>query len=1073
MQLELLEDRQLLSTITVNTTADDATPDANLSLRQAIEVSDGTLAVSSLSLQEQALVSGPVGSTNTINFNIPTSDPGYNSATGAWTIAVKSALPTISTNAAIINGYSQPGASENTLAQGDNAKIAIAIDGTSVGGNGFTVDQQGSQLRGLDIENFALAGVVITAAGNVQVAGCFIGTDASGETRAANGTGVELENSFNTVGGPNVGDRNVISGSGNAQTSSFAHDGVYVPSQSLNPLNIAPTGNVVENNILGLDARGTKVIANEYAGAADFASGNTYGGTAAGLGNVISGNLSAGLYTTGSVTIEGNDIGTDATGTVALGNGQGGGYGIANLEATSSTSISTTISNNVISGNATGILLSQTAGSQSTYTISNNLIGTDAAGTAALGSGTIGIDLNSIENATVQNNVVSSNSIGIRTQTPTTSGVLQHDVFQGNLIGTDKTGQVALGNTLYGIEVETGAGITIGGTGPGQGNVIANSGYYGIYLEAGQQIQFSRNSIFDNAKQGIYRGYGANGFVGTPTLTFAPGAGNSGTLSGTINFPQFKNTTIDIEIFSNPTAQATEGQTYVDDVKVTTDGTGQGSFSLSEPTGFYTATATDPSGDTSDFSAVAETVTLADTVTTVTSSANPSTSGQKVTFTAAVTAPASQGTPTGTLTFTIDGQAQTPVPIAVFGGVDEAQFQTSALTAGAHSVSAAYSGDSVFAASSGSLPTQTVNPAAPGAPAAPLTTLTSSLNPSTIGEQVAFTAVVTANGSQGTPTGNVTFTIDGQAQAPVALSVVGGVDEALFRTSTMTAGAHSVSAAYSGDSAYATSSGSLPTQTVNAAGLPATTTTVTSPSNPSTVGEQVTFTATVAPSSGTGTPSGDVTFTIDGKKESPVVLKLVNGHDQASFPISTLSAGQHSISATYDGDSVFASSGVTRPLSQTVIGAPTVDGPTVGLVQRFGIHMEPTVLVVTFNGALDPAGAQDVHNYVIVGPARRHIAIDSAVYDASTDTVTLRPSERINLHHNYHFTVVGTGPNGVDSANHTLLDGVNDGGPGSNYVTILNWKSVVLTPAQARKLHSHSQAKPGGALAHRFASPKR
>ena len=162
-----------------------------LSLREAIEVSNGTLAVSSLSTQEQAQVSGAVGSTNTIDFNIPTTDPGYNAATGVWTIAVKptiGALPTISTNAAIINGYSQPGASKNTLAQGDNAKLAIAINGASQGSfNGLTIAQQGSQVLGLDIENFLERGVLITAGGNVQVAGCFIGTDPTGETAAPNG----------------------------------------------------------------------------------------------------------------------------------------------------------------------------------------------------------------------------------------------------------------------------------------------------------------------------------------------------------------------------------------------------------------------------------------------------------------------------------------------------------------------------------------------------------------------------------------------------------------------------------------------------------------------------------------------------------------------------------------------------------------------------------------------------------------------------------------------------------------------------------------------------------------------
>ena len=130
--------------------------------------------------------------------------------------------------------------------------------------------------------------MLITAGGSVQVAGCFIGTDPTGETAAPNGTGVVIENSFNMIGGPNVGDRNVISGS--AQLGCIVNDGVYVPDQAANPLNIEPTGNVIENNFIGLDAAGTKAIGNEYAGVEDFGSGNTYGGTAAGLGNVISGN---------------------------------------------------------------------------------------------------------------------------------------------------------------------------------------------------------------------------------------------------------------------------------------------------------------------------------------------------------------------------------------------------------------------------------------------------------------------------------------------------------------------------------------------------------------------------------------------------------------------------------------------------------------------------------------------------------------------------------------------------------------------------------------------------------------
>ena len=157
----------------------------------------------------------------------------------------------------------------------------------------------------------------------------------------------------------------------------------------------------------------------------------------------------------------------------------------------------------MISGNLNGIILSRAPGSQSSFTIADNLIGPDAAGTTAMGG--MGSDsiCNAVENATVQGNVISANNIGIRLQTSTPASELQHDVFQGNLIGTDKTGQHALGNTLHGIEIQHGYGITIGGAGPGQGNVIANNGYYGILLEEGQQVEFTQNSIFNNAKGGI------------------------------------------------------------------------------------------------------------------------------------------------------------------------------------------------------------------------------------------------------------------------------------------------------------------------------------------------------------------------------------------------------------------------------------------------------------------------------------------------------------------------------------------------------------------------------------------
>jgi hypothetical protein len=374
------------------------------------------------------------------------------------------------------------------------------------------------------------------------------------------------------------------------------------------------------------------------------------------------------------------------------------------------------------------------------------------------------------------------------------------------------------------------------------------------------------------------------------------------------------------------------------------------------------------------------------------------------------------------------------------------------------------------------LPTQTVRPAPL---AASTTTVVSSLNPSAVGQDVTITAIVSASDFQGTPTGTVTFTIDGQDDATAALSVVGGVDEAELVTSMLEIGQHTVTAEYSGDTSFNPSSGSLPTQTVIAAPLQSTETTISSSSDPSTVGESVTFTALVTPRAAGGAPSGMVIFAIDGITEPPAPVQAANDGGQASFTITTLTAGKHSISATYEGNTTFAQSAVASPFIQTVnpagaAGIPVSSvPPTVMSVKRFGIHMQPTVLVVTFSEALDPARAQDLSNYQIVSPAGKTIAIGSANYDAATDTVTLKPRKRINLHETYHLKVFGSGVGGVADARDTLLDGESNGSPGSDYTTKLTWRNVVFTPAEAKKYVHPKRAKPAGVLTHGFRTSAR
>jgi hypothetical protein len=216
-----------------------------------------------------------------------------------------------------------------------------------------------------------------------------------------------------------------------------------------------------------------------------------------------------------------------------------------------------------------------------------------------------------------------------------------------------------------------------------------------------------------------------------------------------------------------------------------------------------------------------------------------------------------------------------------------------------------------------------------------------------------------------------------------------------------------------------------------------------------------------------------VTFTIDGASQAPVPLHVVNGKDQASLSISSLAQGTHSIKAAYSGDSSFAASAVASPLVQTVqaLPAPGADGPRVESVKRFGIHMQPTVLVISFNQPLDPASAGSLSNYKITDPAGRSVRIRSAVLDGETNTVTLRPEVRIDLHHTYHLTVIGTGPGGVRNAKGVLLDGTNTGKPDGDYRCTLNWRNVVLTPAEIKRSVRPWQVTPAGTLNFRFLNP--
>ena len=219
-----------------------------------------------------------------------------------------------------------------------------------------------------------------------------------------------------------------------------------------------------------------------------------------------------------------------------------------------------------------------------------------------------------------------------------------------------------------------------------------------------------------------------------------------------------------------------------------------------------------------------------------------------------------------------------------------------------------------------------------------------------------------------------------------------------------------------------------------------------------------------------------MTFSVDGNHELPVSLRIINGNDQAVLTLSSLTAGAHTITATYNGGPSFASSSALAPLTETVDSTAGVP-PEITRVERYGYHMHPTFLVLFFNEELDPARAQDRHNYRIIGPSGQHIGVKAAFYNATTQTVTLGPDQLIDFHHNYRLIVNGKGSSGVDDGHETLLDGIGDGDPGSNYVTTLNWRNLIFTqPGKSWQLpvtYAASPSVPHGPMVHRIAARHR
>ncbi len=603
---------------------------ATYTVTSADDTNDGACDASHCSLREAVAAANASPGTDTIAFNLPGSPP--------YTIAPTSELPSLA-DPVLIDGATQPGYAGSPV---------VVISGESAGSGvaGLNVTAGGSTLRALDLVDWHAAGVRFMAGGGnvledsvvgldaggfstgaAMMAGVHIrdssdnvirrsvlsgnsdgiviestapglaarnvvqanriGVDASGALLRANwGYGVSIIGGSDTlVGGPLPEQRNVISGNGEA--------GVLLEAWSSGGQTVPPTGNRVIGNFIGSDIGGSALIGGQAHGVKLVAgSGNWIGGPNSGDGNLIAGGGSryTGVFVSaGGNTIQGNRIGTNASGTAALSFCEG-----------------CPENNGVLLWNA------------SNNTVRGNLISANKNGIALFGQGQPWPDR---PYASASNNVIQGNHIGVSAS--------------GGPLPNQQHGIVLMNHT---------SGNRIGGTGSGEANTIAHNGGTGVLLDQfsgdfsaeepgrGDGNWIVGNAIYENGGPGIdldgatSPAYGdesgdgitandagdgdsgLNGLVNKPVLAAAATGGSATVVNGRVE--SSPSTAFTVHFYSSPACDSSgygEGQAYLGLATVTTDSAGRADITASLPSvppgASITATAADGSGSTSEFSA--------------------------------------------------------------------------------------------------------------------------------------------------------------------------------------------------------------------------------------------------------------------------------------------------------------------------------------------------------------------------------------------------------------------------------------------------------------------------------------
>ncbi len=570
-------------------------------------------------LRDAITSSNATSGADTITFEI---------GTGPQTISLSSPLPVIGDGGLTIDGTTQDGFAAAPIIRIDGATL------TGAGQVGLDIQTQlgAVVVKGLVITNFPSHGIDVSNGGTlppgVTIQGNYIGTDGTadlGNARLQAADGIHVQGRSATIGGTSAADRNVISGNGDALNQS---SGIQLAG--------GIGGSVVQGNYIGLTSDGVSALGQTF-GVTIQQNGATIGGTAAGAGNVISGNEHSGINLTGpnstNAVIEGNYIGTNANGIGAVENTQNAV--LLNLAGTGTTIGGASAgSGNVITGGNNGdILVTGTSGT----TIQGNSIGVNATESSPLGLTVTGIWLAAgdssgmaVANTTIEDNVIGgSTDSGILIDSSTSVGGSEssNNDIVGNFIGTDRAGTADLGNGGAGIDV-TGPMTDVNRIGAlANGNVIANNGGDGVAVAATSRlVRIRGNEIRDNGGLGIDLAdagdpsdgvtpndatdadAGANDLLNTPTLADVVQNGADVDYSGSLDTAP--NTDVDVDVYESSDCDLSgsgEGATHVASDTVNSGAGGTDPFVISAPGtvtdgASYTATATDTSGNTSEFS---------------------------------------------------------------------------------------------------------------------------------------------------------------------------------------------------------------------------------------------------------------------------------------------------------------------------------------------------------------------------------------------------------------------------------------------------------------------------------------